>query len=107
LLGRGSNPIVREGAWNLEAGWRYEDEVRIIAFPGDASRTISRTPPFLPICLFKVPHETIREIIVGINSDDVLREQLVEFAKQLSIPIFQAQLSISNYDLKRVPIASH
>jgi hypothetical protein len=86
--------------------WCYEDEVRIVAFLGHANRTINRTPPLLPVYLFRVPHETIREIIVGINSDVVLKNQLVDFAKQLSVPIFQAQLSISNYDLKRIPITS-
>ena len=45
--------------------WKYEHEWRLIVPLSDCSERIDRTPPARPVCLFRVPPECVRSVILG------------------------------------------
>jgi hypothetical protein len=79
--------------------WRYEDEVRVIATLNSASESIKSNP--FEIFLFKVPHDAISEIIMGVNMSDDDEETIKKFAKENQIKIFKAQISDTEFDMIR------
>jgi hypothetical protein len=89
--------------------WEYEHEWRLIVPLADCSKRIDRTPPDHPVCLFHVPPECIRSIIVGCRMPDLQKFQLTKLVR--SNPHFrhvafeQAEADDRIFAIRRVPIA--
>ncbi|PSB77101.1 hypothetical protein C5F61_13205 [Photobacterium damselae subsp. damselae] len=82
--------------------WKYEDEVRAICLLKDANKTIKAEP--FNIALFKIPHQAVKEVIVGMRVDDRTYQFAKKFAMQNSIPLYRTMLSNRTYDLQRYQI---
>lgn len=90
--------------------WEYEHEWRLIVPLADCSKRIDRTPPDRPVCLFRVPAECIRSIILGCRMPEVQKFQLTKLVR--SNPNFrhvafeQAEPDDRIFAIRRVPIAA-
>lgn len=82
--------------------WEYEEEVRVVATLKEATKIIPASP--YDISLFKIPHEAISEIIVGLRVDNEVVEQAQELANELSIPLYKTIISKQSFILDRVLI---
>lgn len=82
--------------------WRYEEEVRMI-------RSIDNPDKVLPnkdesgydIKLFKVPHEAISEIILGLRANQDDEKTAINLAEKYKIPIYKAAISEKSFDFDR------
>jgi hypothetical protein len=79
--------------------WIYEDEVRIISSLNRSDAVIESNP--YNIHLFKVPHKAISEIVVGAKTEIIVKEKLKLFSRQFNIPIYQAEISKSSFNMER------
>ncbi len=82
--------------------WQYEEEERLLRMLNLADKLVNIEP--YPIALFKVPHSALAEIIIGIRIDQDIKFAITKFAKQNKIPIFQAVISRSTYNVERKKI---
>jgi len=88
--------------------WQYEEEERLIR---DLSKAVDRKKPTTPkrmpldICLFKVRHSAIAEIIYGVYSEDALKTRIIKLGKHLRIPIWESLISSRTFDMERRQIA--
>ncbi|WP_284462370.1 DUF2971 domain-containing protein [Chryseobacterium sp.] len=80
--------------------WAYENEVRVIATLNSASSVITTEP--YNICLFKVPHTALKEIILGVNIDSDSEKKIREFAEKSNIEIFKTKISETEFDMERI-----
>ena len=79
--------------------WAYEQEERLVFLIGDAEVTIPATP--FPVALFRVPHEAIDEIIVGLNATSAVVEAVDELKIRYGIKTYKAALSTTKFKLER------
>ncbi len=82
--------------------WQYEQEIRVLATLNLCEKKINSTP--VDICLFKVPHNSIKEIIMGLNIDNNTETQITDFCKKNSISLFKSKLSETLFDMSRIQI---
>jgi hypothetical protein len=80
--------------------WAYEEEERLVSVLRLASLKQDREGA-LPIFLFKVPHEALTEIIVGIKSDHATTHAALSVAEKLGIPVYKCKVSNASFDLER------
>ncbi len=83
--------------------WKYEEEERVIALLSLADKLID-VPP-LPVALFRIPHEAIVEVIVGLRAPLNLVEKALEFCSVQRIPLYRVSISDSAYDFERERVA--
>lgn len=78
--------------------WSYEREFRLIAELKDHDEKIDKP---VPIYLFKIPFETISEIIVGLNIEyeDLIR--IKKFCDEFEIPLFRCKQSNKNFTVEK------
>lgn len=79
--------------------WRYEKEVRMIATLNLAEKIIEKKP--YSICLFKVPHGAVKEIILGINTQEEYKNKIMEFAKFKNIEVYNSELSDTKFEITK------
>jgi len=84
--------------------WSYEEEVRILAMPQKASRTI-KVAGDCDICLFEFPPECVKEVILGYQMPADKKQAIVDLVqrKYPHAALFQAMLNEDSYDLDIVP----
>lgn len=80
--------------------WKYEGEIRVISTLNLANKTIEKSPH--NICLFKVPHNAISEIILGVNVEDEIKNKIIEFAQTNSIKLFESKISEVKFEIERI-----
>ena len=79
--------------------WEYESEVRIISSISLADLTLKEEPN--DICLFKIPHSAIKEIILGANIISENEIMLNKFCKERNIDIYKSKISEINFEMIR------
>lgn len=79
--------------------WFYEQEVRVIATLNSANSVITSEP--YNICLFKVPHNALKEIILGVNIDRGSEKKIREFAEKNNLEIFKTKISETEFEMER------
>jgi hypothetical protein len=80
--------------------WEYEQEVRMIGTLNLAEKVLNLGA--FPINLFKVPHSSIKEIILGANILPTSKQKITEFCQRRNIHCFQSKISNVKYDMERV-----
>lgn len=82
--------------------WEYEQELRFLVSLGFASKKIFHKP--FDIHLLKVPHQLIKEIIVGVKTSPEEVQKIKEFCSKKSIPLYQTKISESKFDMERTQL---
>lgn len=82
--------------------WKYEEEERIIALLDLANKIIEAKP--YNICLFKIPHETISEIIVGAKIESEHFKEISSFCAEKKIDLYKSSLSVTKFEMVREKI---
>lgn len=83
--------------------WEYEEEVRVIKTLNQ-SNTQRDNDNGLKIHLFKVPHNAIKEIIIGARIDEKKKDTIVEFCKKYDVELYQSIISDITFDMEREKI---
>lgn len=98
------HPDFFANSWRLlglkSLDWSYEKEVRTIILLSQKDQFIE-TEHSKSIYLFKIPKEAIGEIIVGLKTEQSLKNRLITFAKTHDIKIFETKLSQDKFNLDR------
>ena len=92
-------PLGLEPFFTKSIDWKYEEEVRIVATL-DLSQKIIKNEPN-NICLFKVPHSAITEIILGAKMDKTKENIIKEFCLNNKIRSYKCKISETNFDMER------
>lgn len=79
--------------------WKYENEVRTITLLSDCTTKISNSP--FDIYLTTVPHNAIREILVGVYTPEDQLEFIKNFAKINNIELFRIKKSDTRFAFDR------
>ena len=83
--------------------WSYEEEERSLRLLKNADQKIDGSR--FDISLFRVPHSSVSEVIIGINASGNLKEQAIIFGKKHKIYVYQAAISESSFNLSREVIS--
>jgi hypothetical protein len=92
-------PIDMKVIYTKSIDWSYEQEERVIALLSDADRRVTATP--YDVCLFRVPHECIADITLGLRADVALAEEVEDLAKRFGFSVFQSTLSENSFNVER------
>jgi hypothetical protein len=79
--------------------WQYEEEERIVSLLSLADKSIKSEP--FNIDLFKIPHDTISEIIVGANISQRDYEVIYKFCKDKKVELYKSIVSLTKFDMTR------
>ncbi len=79
--------------------WKYEEEIRIISTLNLSDKKINGNP--VDIHLFKVPHKSIKEIVVGANMDKKEENLIKEFCSKNEIQFFKSKISNEHFNMER------
>lgn len=79
--------------------WEYEEEERLLVMLRQASKVIPAEP--YDICLYKVPHNLVKEIVVGVNFPNDKFEIVKAFCIKNNIDLFRCKISETKYDMER------
>jgi hypothetical protein len=79
--------------------WAYEEEERLLAMLKFANKTIKSNPS--DICLFEVPHNLIKEIIIGANASTDLINKITTFGKSINSKVYLSMISEKEFDMTR------
>ena len=82
--------------------WEYEAEERLLGLLERAHKKVEAKP--FDVCLFRVPHESLTEIIVGVNAASDVLLRCTQAAKTLGVPLYRAAISKASFDLERTPV---
>ncbi len=82
--------------------WKYEEEERIITLLTLADKTIETKP--YDICLFRIPHMTISEIIVGAKIEEDNFKVIHSFCRKNDIDLYRSRLSDTKFEMERILI---
>lgn len=85
--------------------WKYEEEERVIALLYLADKVIKSEP--YDICLFKIPHKIVSEIIVGAKIDDNDLIKISTFCDENNIDLFKSRLSETKFEMTREKINNY
>jgi hypothetical protein len=91
-----------ESFFTKSIDWQYEEEIRVVAMLNRAFKIILGNK--FPINLFRVPHNSISEIILGANISTELKLIIIEFCSERNIPCYQSQISSIKYDMEKTLI---
>ena len=80
--------------------WAYEREERILSLLASADKTLPTTS--FPIHLFKVPHEAVREVVLGARVSADAKRDIATHCKRMGVPLFDCLPSSKRYDMERV-----
>lgn len=93
--------LIQENYFTKSKDWKYEKEIRVIQSLNRFNLTSEKDSN---IKLFKVPHEAIKEIIMGANIEKVCLDKIKIFCKKNTIKLFEAKTSGTTFDLVREEI---
>lgn len=93
-------PLELEPFFTKSIDWKYEEEVRMVATL-DLATEIKRKD-LNDIYLFEVPHEAIKEVIVGVNTDVLKKQILLDFCSKRKIKLFNCKISETKFNMERV-----
>lgn len=79
--------------------WKYEEEVRIISTLNISDKKINSNP--VDIHLFKVPHRSIKEIVVGANMDKEKEDLIKDFCTKNKIEFYKSKISNEQFNMER------
>lgn len=79
--------------------WEYEEEERLIVMLHLACQIIPNKP--YDICLYKIPHNLIKEIVIGVNFPNDKFELVSSFCLNNNIDLFRCKISETKYDMER------
>ena len=82
--------------------WSYEEEERLIAFLSSAQE-IKKNSPY-NIHLYKVPFDSISELVVGHRAADALKREIVNASERLGVPAYETKVSDVSFDVERTPL---
>lgn len=91
-----------ESFFTKSIDWQYEEEVRVVAMLNRAFKI--KPGNKFPINLFKVPHSSVSEIILGANISTELKLIIIKFCSERNIPCYQSQISNVKYDMEKTLI---
>ena len=80
--------------------WIYEQEIRIIMSLSLADEVRKKEP--YNICLFKLPHSAINEIILGANINSEAAKIIIEFCTRKNIKVYKSAKSEINFNMDRI-----
>tara|TARA_R110001583_G_scaffold80042_1_gene215441 strand:+ start:6792 stop:7625 length:834 start_codon:yes stop_codon:yes gene_type:complete len=79
--------------------WSYEKEERSLRLLKSADQKVDGSP--FNISLFRVPHSSVTEVVIGIKASDSLKEQATKFGKKYKVCVYKAEISESNFNFSR------
>lgn len=79
--------------------WKYEQEIRMIISISLADNVLKKEP--YDICLFKVPHSSINEIVLGANMNKESEKIITEFCITKNIKLYKSIRSESEFNMER------
>ena len=83
--------------------WKYEQEWRLFANLADCEEgnKKGKDSKGREICLLKVPHYSIAEIIIGWAAEDELNSKIIDFARSKKLPVYKVVLPVETFYLHR------
>lgn len=82
--------------------WKYENEERLIIQLNLATKRIHNDP--YDICLYRVPHNLVKEIVVGMNISDVCFDRVKQFCIEKGIDLYKCKISDYTFNMERQKI---
>lgn len=79
--------------------WKYEKEERLVVLLSMAHEKKTQDP--YDICLYKVPHRLIKEIVLGAKIEPKISEKIVKFCKGTEIVIYRSKISETDFNMER------
>ncbi len=95
-------PIDMKVIYRKSTDWSYEQEERVVALLTDADNRVAASP--YDICLFKVPHESISDITLGLRASPDLVTEVTELGAKVGFAVYQAVLSEHSFNVERKQI---
>ena len=81
--------------------WEYEMEERLLTPLADYHEVISDKNSSHDIYLFRIPHDWIAEITIGMRTDKGLSHEIIEVAKKPGFSVYRAHLSQNTFNVER------
>jgi hypothetical protein len=97
-------PIDMKVIYTKSTDWSYEQEERLVAVLSDADNRLAAVP--YDICLFKVPHESISDITLGLRASPDMVAEVKELGAKVGFNVYQAILSEHSFNVERKQIHS-
>lgn len=97
-------PLDMKVIYTKSTDWSYEQEERVVAVLSDADSRLAAAP--YDICLFKVPHESISEITLGLRASPDLVAEAKALGVKVGFNVYQAVLSENSFNVERIQIHS-
>lgn len=95
-------PLELEPFLTKSKDWEYEEEIRVIATLNLAQKVIKQE--LKNIFLIKLPHNTVKEIIVGANIVPKKYLSIKKFCTKNKVPFYQSKISNIKFDMERIRI---
>nr|WP_288933068.1 DUF2971 domain-containing protein [uncultured Allomuricauda sp.] len=80
--------------------WKYEEEIRVISTLNLSDKKIDGNP--VDIHLFKVPHNSIKEIVAGANMEKNNEDLIKDFCSKNGIRFYKSMISNEQFNMERV-----
>ena len=80
--------------------WKYEEEIRVISTLNLSDKKIDCNP--VDIHLFKVPHNSIKEIVAGANMEKNNEDLIKDFCSKNGIRFYKSMISNEQFNMERV-----
>lgn len=99
-------PLAREESpdpkqfYTKAAEWEYEAEERLVTSLADRHKVTSVKSSH-DIYLFRIPHNWIAEITIGMRTDEGLSCKIIEVAKRHGFSVYKAKLSQNTFNIER------
>lgn len=102
-----SHDWIYEQEWRIVMDFNAEGDLDVMDWKLDNSgeKSTLRDDFLLPVKLVRVPFESVRELIVGMDADQVLTEKLVSLGRTLGVKVYKTIPSLEKLDLERREIA--
>lgn len=79
--------------------WSYEEEIRLLVSLNLSNKKISCSP--FDLHLFKVPFLALKTITLGVNIECELKEQILKFAANKKIDVYETTISKTAFEIER------
>lgn len=82
--------------------WKYEEEERLVGLLELATKKVPFNP--WPLCLIRVPHEAICELVVGARAVQQLQKKVLEIGAELGCRVYRTSPSDASFNMIRAPM---
>lgn len=96
-------PIDMQVIYRKSTDWSYEQEERVVSLLIDADKRLDASP--YDICLFKIPHESISDITLGLRASPDLVAEVTKLGAKVGFAVYQAVLSEHSFNVERKKIS--